>query len=326
MFEEFEKTTNNLDTFLVYENGGRGSGNFGHAGRPGEVGGSSSKESSTPSPLSQKEYEKAVEAFPKTLSQTEASEFEWYSFSPDHQASATLNKEPTKEWVKSGKVISGRELVERYEKSDDPEKHKILADLTDSKAKKTHMKKASTKLIDPDDCETIQNQDLREYYEAGGEPLNSLYVLKKNSAGEYSLGYQSTIPTKEKFELMAIVDKAIREKGISFKKDITVERIVPVAMLERMMKDLNSKGSYTQQGFTSVSAFPMSDKGKDTRMSFGDKKIKITIPAGTKLGFMAGFADTDSAKEQYEILLPSRSKFVGNGKIDDYDLSLVLSS
>lgn len=40
MFEEFGKTTNNLDTFLVYENGGAGSGNFGHAGRLGEVGGS----------------------------------------------------------------------------------------------------------------------------------------------------------------------------------------------------------------------------------------------------------------------------------------------
>ena len=35
-----EKSLNSMEGFAAYENGGKGSGNFGHSGRPGEVGGS----------------------------------------------------------------------------------------------------------------------------------------------------------------------------------------------------------------------------------------------------------------------------------------------
>ena len=35
-----EKNRNSMEGLSAYENGGKGSGNFGHAGRPGEVGGS----------------------------------------------------------------------------------------------------------------------------------------------------------------------------------------------------------------------------------------------------------------------------------------------
>ena len=35
-----DKKINSMDGLSAYENGGQGSGNFGHAGRPGEVGGS----------------------------------------------------------------------------------------------------------------------------------------------------------------------------------------------------------------------------------------------------------------------------------------------
>lgn len=37
-----EKKINSIEGLRAYENGGKGSGNFGHAGRPGKVGGSSS--------------------------------------------------------------------------------------------------------------------------------------------------------------------------------------------------------------------------------------------------------------------------------------------
>lgn len=37
-----EKKINSMEGLSAYENGGKGSGNFGHSGRPGEVGGSSS--------------------------------------------------------------------------------------------------------------------------------------------------------------------------------------------------------------------------------------------------------------------------------------------
>ncbi len=38
-----DKNINSMEGLSAYENGGKGSGNFGHAGRPGEVGGSSSE-------------------------------------------------------------------------------------------------------------------------------------------------------------------------------------------------------------------------------------------------------------------------------------------
>lgn len=37
-----DKKINSMEGLSAYENGGKGSGNFGHSGRPGEVGGSSS--------------------------------------------------------------------------------------------------------------------------------------------------------------------------------------------------------------------------------------------------------------------------------------------
>ena len=45
------KTNNQYGWAHIEENGGKGSGNFGHAGRPGEVGGSAPSGSSSSDPF-----------------------------------------------------------------------------------------------------------------------------------------------------------------------------------------------------------------------------------------------------------------------------------
>lgn len=54
-----DKKINSMEGMSAYENGGKGSGNFGHAGRPGKVGGSGNGETSSDRT---KEESKDVEA------------------------------------------------------------------------------------------------------------------------------------------------------------------------------------------------------------------------------------------------------------------------
>lgn len=301
-----------IDNLLLVVNGGKGSGNFGHSGRPGFIGGSGGRFT-----LSKNEYREAANSFPKGLSEKEKVQFEWYSFSPDHQASSSLNKEPDKKWVKTGVKTTIGALVNKFSQSSDVTKKQIAEDL--SKYKK------SVEVIEPGTETTISNKELKEYYQNGGDDIRHLCVVKKSKeTNKYIWSYQSTIPTKEMFEAQKIIDDAIKNKGISFTKNISVERLVPDSMLQVMKDSLNKKDSYTQEGFTSVSAYPMTEKGRDMRMSFGNNKIKIIIPAGQKMAFMESFSSSENVKEQFEILLPSRSTFTKMKDTPGYDLTLSL--
>ncbi len=323
MIEKYKQETS-LTSFAPYNtllNGGKGSGNFGHAGRPGKVGGSSSSGIKVEN-LSKDEYNKAVKDFYNGLTSDERKGFSSYSFSPDHQGSSSLNREPNKEWVKSGTKMTAKEWCEKYADSQDPEIQQMVKDISSSfysSDKKVQKNRENREIIDPITAEYVANKDLREYYEKGGdERIKYISTVKQISSGKYVVGNQSTIITKDQVEQMKKMDSIIASKGISFDKDIVVERRLPKEALDQIISSIKGSGKYRQEGFTSTSAFSMTERGATgVRMDFGSEKVKIVIPKNTKMGFMAGFADGDkSVEQQYEILLPSRTEFKSNLKPD----------
>lgn len=109
------------------------------------------------------------------------------------------------------------------------------------------------------------------------------------------------------------LDRLIEKKGITFDKDIVVTRRVLSDKV--IQQEIDRQGFYTQSGFTSTSAANRLARKSPGGMIFGNKLIKIVIPAGTRVlpveAVLKGTPEYDSLWSQHEILLPSNTKYIG---------------
>lgn len=132
------------------------------------------------------------------------------------------------------------------------------------------------------------------------------------------------------FKDLAKLDNAIKNKGYTLDKDITVTR--RVANIGVIKNQIQNKGEYTQNGITSTTAAKSIVQKMPSGVHMGNDLIRITIPAGTRVisTFKPFEADVYKSAEKYnkgkltsddlrnlkmirnqnELILPSGSKFV----------------
>lgn len=132
------------------------------------------------------------------------------------------------------------------------------------------------------------------------------------------------------FKNLAKLDNAIKNKGYTLDKDITVTR--RVANIGVIKNQIQNKGEYTQNGITSTTAAKSIVQKMPSGVHMGNDLIRITIPAGTRVisTFKPFEADVYKSAEKYnkgkltsddlrnlkmirnqnELILPSGSKFV----------------
>lgn len=117
-----EKNRNSMAGLSAYENGGKGSGNFGHAGRPGEVGGSapsgsgSSSTSSESGRKSRSKEEQIDEQFEKgNITESERDELKAQA----KEARKTPGGQDAMKWARENKEIYDRSKLKEDEMSFD---------------------------------------------------------------------------------------------------------------------------------------------------------------------------------------------------------------
>lgn len=325
-------------------NGGKGSGDWGHAGRPGKVGGSAPKTvraTSTkadreraikqllerkPDMLTKAEWEKTYkEAYDRAdqIDKDTRENFVMYSIEPGWGGSSHLNKDPySPQIISGGTEISPEDFIAKYKDSEDPKQRELAekaqAYLDKATSKAQYNRRAKEVWIDPfDNPETMSNIELRDYYTAN--PDKTAYDISKpyprlNWEGDfYSTARHGNMYSEKNVAEQRSVDNGIKKYGTSLDKPITVERRVPEEAINFIKGQLKEKRTYTQEGFTSTSAQPMTAKGGNVSMNFGSKKIKIIVPAGNKFFVMSSLEKTSpdmaSVHEQYEFLFPSGMKY-----------------
>lgn len=104
-------TTNSLKELSLVDNGGKGSGNFGHGGRPGKVGGSSSHGSSSSSKKSDKSFHSRYE-------DKESFEYDGDTFYVDESKRGGTTKDGKRTMMFPDEILHSREqIIDSYEKS-----------------------------------------------------------------------------------------------------------------------------------------------------------------------------------------------------------------
>lgn len=306
----FDSTTSNEKTL----NGGKGSGNFGHKGRPGEVGGSASeKANENPETLTQEEYEANAKKFADSLTDEELDLcYDYLNYPIGTEANRLANRS----FVVGGDKYTMGEYVKKF--ADDEARKEVVDAINErlARAKKDGRLRDTKSLTfyDPITAKRVLGKDMQKYFREHPEADYQTYnTYEKNPRGDWEL--RGRYLSKELLEKMNRLSELIEKKGISFDKDIKVERLVNDELLQ-IMRDRDGGGNYTQYGFTSTSGLPMGEIGKQTRSGFGNNKIEIVIPKGTKVAFLENiedkkYPDSDNRfyKDQHEILLDYETTF-----------------
>lgn len=127
-----EKKINSMEGLSAYENGGAGSGNFGHAGRPGKVGGSAATGSGgAPERSEGKKPKKAPEPGTtiKQTKKTQESLGDWASKNLDYPEDYVSKDLSTDEII--ARMAGGEDFYEMVGQIDSIDREKVFAEMSD---------------------------------------------------------------------------------------------------------------------------------------------------------------------------------------------------
>lgn len=210
--------------------------------------------------------------------------------------------------------------------------------------------------IDEDKISKISVVKLREKQKSESKRFDEVLEIPRLMWSMYYDDKPITTDTlankyQKDFKDLDKLDNIIKNKGFVLDKDITVTRRVANAkVIENQIK---SKGEYTQNGITSVTASKSIGKKMPSGVHMGNDLLRITIPAGTRVisTYNPFVRDTQKSADKYnggklseednrnlrmikgqnELILPSGSKFIspnGNSvsKNEDGSYQLILKA
>lgn len=122
--EQYDEINNKIDTLTKSLNGGKGSGNFGHAGRPGEIGGSSSRGGGSSKGEAKKEKEKII----KQSKKTQESLGGWAEKNLDYPEDYKAKELSTDEII--SRMASGEDFYEIVGQIDSVDREKVFGEMS----------------------------------------------------------------------------------------------------------------------------------------------------------------------------------------------------
>lgn len=306
---------------LKIENGGKGSGNHNHKGRPGLIGGSAPNGSAD----TKRDREKAVEVLtnpkPKELTETEyrqvvkdnkgkitghpAELLSEYAIAPDIIHSSALNAYGyDKKWVVGGTETTAQDLIQKYKNSDNVEQKNLIKKAQQALKENTSL--THKQFIDPFTAEKMSHVELRDWYETHPEGeivKNTAFITE---SGQFKIDKQYGRLDRKDTKNLKEIDTTIKQHGMSFDHDIVIDRRVNDIGYADNLKNLREKGFYKQEGLYSTSGRPMTKEGLKVNMDIGKNVFKVVVPKGQKFAVMEAIK-SNTHPGQYEFVFPSRT-------------------